>query len=91
MQLVIDIPDDDYKKLVNPYQHNEKWCERLKRIVMNGTPLPKGHGRLIDGDALENELKICYKQVRNAPTIIPAEISTESPSIYPNSAEEVGE
>ena len=39
MQIVIDIPDDDYKKLVNPYQHNEKWCERLKRIVMNGTPL----------------------------------------------------
>ena len=54
MQLVIDIPDDEYKILVNPYQHNEKKCERLKRIVMNGTPLPP-HGRLIDADYITKD------------------------------------
>ena len=39
IKLIIEIPEEDYKKLVNPYQHNEIWCERLKRIVINGTPL----------------------------------------------------
>ena len=39
IKLIIEIPKEDYKKLVNPYQHNEIWCERLKRIVINGTPL----------------------------------------------------
>ena len=36
MKLIIDIPEEEYKKLVNPYQHNEIWCNRLKRMVMNG-------------------------------------------------------
>ena len=39
VKLIIDIPKDDFKKLVNPYQHNEIWCERLKRIVLHGIPL----------------------------------------------------
>ena len=43
MQIVIDIPNNQYKKLVNPYQHNEMISTRLKEIVRNGTPLPKGH------------------------------------------------
>ena len=109
MQIVIDIPDEYYKKLVNPYQHNEKWCERLKRIVMNGTPLPKGHGAIVD----MNQLNMW--DVKQTPVIIPAEgwknecdrnictrneyngigcdkcVCRESPSIYPNSAEEVWE
>ena len=38
MKLIIDIPEEDFKKLVNPYQHNEIWCNCLKRIVMNSTP-----------------------------------------------------
>ena len=39
VKLIIEIPKEDYKKLVNPYQHNEIWCNRLKRMVMNGTLL----------------------------------------------------
>lgn len=52
VKLIIELPKEDFKKLVNPYQHNEIWCNRLKRIVMHGIPLPKGHGRLIDADVL---------------------------------------
>lgn len=44
IKLIIEIPKEDYKKLVNPYQHNEIWCERLKRIVINGTPLDSVKG-----------------------------------------------
>lgn len=36
MQILIEIPDDEYKMLVNPYQWNEAQCMRLKRIVING-------------------------------------------------------
>ena len=39
VKLIIEIPKEDFKKLVNPYQHNEIWCNRLKRMVMNGIPL----------------------------------------------------
>ena len=39
VKLIIEIPKDDFKKLANPYQLNEVWCNRLKRMVMNGTPL----------------------------------------------------
>lgn len=39
INIIIEIPKNDFKKLVNPYQHNEVWCNRLKRMVMNGTPL----------------------------------------------------
>lgn len=56
MQIVIDIPDNQYKKLVNPYQHNEAISTQLKEIVRNGTPLPKGHGRLIDAEKLAKEI-----------------------------------
>lgn len=47
MQTVIDIPDRLIKKVkdhyVNPYEVDEI-CE----AILNGTPLPKGHGDLID-------------------------------------------
>ena len=90
MKIVIDIPEDIY----NRFTHNEvrPRCEitekerfqmgadaiRLTRAFCNGTPLPKGHGRLIDADDLEH-ITICSK-TRNsgitrieAPTIIEAE------------------
>ena len=39
VKLIIEIPKEDFKKLVNPYQHNEIQCNRLKRMVMHGIPL----------------------------------------------------
>ncbi len=39
VKLIVEIPKEDFNKLVNPYQHNEIWCNRLKRMVMNGIPL----------------------------------------------------
>ena len=52
MQLVIDIHKKDYQSILNsgqvPYG--------VVCAIMNGTPLPKGHGRLGDLDALETEM-----------------------------------
>lgn len=49
MKLVIDIPEDMYKDanilIVKDFPE-------LKRAIANGIPLPKGHGELIDKDAV---------------------------------------
>ena len=49
MQIVIDIPDRIYK-IVQNRTLNITDDEILENALKNGTPLPKGHGRLIDAD-----------------------------------------
>lgn len=50
MQIVIEIPEDVYKSI-----QDKEFCGishmGLYNAIANGTPLPKGHGRLIDADA----------------------------------------
>lgn len=48
-------------------------------FIKNGTPIPKGHGRLIDGDYLYKRFKAnkcpdenVYRLIREEPTIIEA-------------------
>lgn len=50
MQIVIDMPDEKYERLL--YQD----IISLRSYVENGIVLPKGHGRLGDLDALETEM-----------------------------------
>lgn len=52
MQIVIDIPEEDYIKISNS---NPSYADdfNLYYATKNGTPLPKGHGKLIDADAFE--------------------------------------
>lgn len=48
MKIVIDITEEAYKLL-----KNKRVLDNIaESIIANGTPLPKGHGRLIDADAL---------------------------------------
>lgn len=82
MQIVIDIPNEAYENIVkNEYDYGD-----MNVIIQNGTPLPKGHGRLIDASNLltvtdydgENEKTyVLYDEIDNAPTIIEAD-KTES-------------
>ena len=58
MQIVIDIPEELKNKIDTANEDNYKtylwWFDTtLYCAIKNGTPLPKGHGRLIDSDALE--------------------------------------
>lgn len=75
MQIVIDIPEEKYdviqSDLYNTFPAEMK--EWGLEAIRNGTPLPKGHGRLIDGDELESRMNIGYRIVRNAQTIIEAD------------------
>ena len=66
MQLVIELTDEQWKCV-----QDGTWCGTKE--ILNGIPLPKGHGRLIDGDALKDQMKIGYKIVENAPTVIEAD------------------
>ena len=62
MEIVINIPDDRYKRILE----NNSMDHYLKAAVRNGTPLPKGHGRLIDADKLNRKKKYCFPTERGA-------------------------
>lgn len=63
-ELVIKIPEDEYfiiKKSNAPLT----WAEHL---IKNGTPLPKGHGKLIDVGQCDR--KLFYQQCGGADSLI---------------------
>lgn len=85
MQLVINMPKELYKRIPTKeyigYMDMSDW-QKIIMSVSNGTPLPKGHGKLIDADVLcdyfwDNRSKLyTHKDLQividNAPTIIEA-------------------
>ena len=52
MKLVIDISEELYAKVPTLFNKGNIWIGDILEAVKNGTPLPKGHGRLIDADNL---------------------------------------
>ena len=64
MKIVIDISDTKYKWIVN---NPQTYTDELHEAIRNGTPLPKGHGRLIDADVLQAEME---KDVRRAMSFV---------------------
>lgn len=85
MQILIEIPDTVWNES-KEYGHLDICGIELSEIVMNGTPLPKEHGRLGDLDKIYVELNEAqiegteeYKGlgeakqiICNAPTLIDA-------------------
>ena len=77
VELAIKIPEETYKGIMLG-----KWDGNgLAYYVKDGTPLPKGHGRLIDADEIDNNIydltrsmDLNYGQISEvvdtAPTII---------------------
>lgn len=52
MKLIIDIPEEvKHKVYAYGLSLSPSDKEQLIHAIMNGIPLPKGHGRLIDADA----------------------------------------
>lgn len=101
MEIVINIPEDYYNHVKAleciPIRGDGKFEMRnLIRqniaLIQNGTPIPKGHGRLIDADAFQ---KYCFNKnferrlsevglffinmfLSDAPTIIEADKESEN-------------
>lgn len=82
MQIVIDIPIGTYKATCNGNMLPPDVAYVIEAIK-NGTPLPEGHGRLIDADKLELDdgysnydgyyHKYSRSQICNAPTVLEAD------------------
>ena len=57
MQIVIEIDDDDYNRMKDLKMFgNEK---KKKNAICNSTPLPKGHGDLIDRRSFRENIDMC--------------------------------
>ena len=84
MEIVIRISEKEY----NYYRDDSNFWgySKLREIILNGKPLPKGHGRLIDADRLKIDnplhlgLDVPYvvedtveEIIDHAPTIIEAD------------------
>lgn len=94
MKLIIDISEEEYKEVLEDTYSGTPYENKIFTIIANGTPLPKGHGRLIDADAeLEGlrkmkvvdekdkqSVRFAILEYENAPTIIEADKAEEGES-----------
>lgn len=85
IELVIKIPEEEYESI----KKHPNW-HSLGELIAHGTPLPKGHGRLVDADKLletwyddfcefmtQAELDSMNNIIKNAPAIIEADKEEE--------------
>ncbi len=56
IELVIKIPEKVYNALKHIEFDANLVADEMRKSIANGEPLPKGHGRLGDLDALETEM-----------------------------------
>lgn len=56
MKLIIDISEEEYKEVLEDTYSGTPYENKIFTIIANGTPLPKGHGRLIDADELKEAM-----------------------------------
>ena len=89
MKIVIEIDDARFKDIrrIACVQLENYHFKTVEQIIANGTPLPKGHGRLIDADKIsltnfecfmcggdyKEGLKMLIHKIETAPTIIEAD------------------
>lgn len=88
MQIVIDISEYDKEWITNSYHIPDEINQKIAETIINGTPLPKGHGDLVDRDKVIDLLneqeynyyteldKVC-DTVYEADTIIEADKESE--------------
>ena len=77
VQVVIEIDEELYQSLRYQKQYNPRFLSGYEKTILEGTPLPKNHGRLIDADALVDTLGASDRDIyckavieEDAPTII---------------------
>ena len=54
MQILIEIPEEDYECLVSS---KAEYFNIYELAIKNGTPLPEHHGRIADIDKAEKEIR----------------------------------
>ena len=85
MKLVIDISENYYEILKYDVEHGNDYKPIV--LIANGTPLPKGHGDLIDRNEVIKSLfdyfngKTIGQCIDNTPTIIEADNESEAAAL----------
>jgi hypothetical protein len=84
MQVVIDISEKDYQTLKKKEEFDAMYLNYYEKLIVYGTPLPKGHGKLIDTSELltvtdiredgSEVTYVLYNDIENANTIIEADV-----------------
>jgi hypothetical protein len=80
IELVIKISEEDYKGLQKKDKFNDMFLNYYEKLIANGTPLPKGHGRLIDANNITfsqffdaGDYAQAMRGIYNARTIVEAD------------------
>lgn len=74
MQIVIEIPEKIYSYITTQWRDvpkNDSPISIICNAIIDGTPLPKGHGDLVDRDAINNRFYNIWKELEsysNQPT-----------------------
>lgn len=82
MEIVIKIDEEDYKIMKHNIAVNNPLCplsqEEMVSKVANGTPLPKGHGRLFDErDIVNGNYEVIGNRIYELEPIIEADKESE--------------
>ena len=80
MQIVINIDDETYNDIKKGKIYSSYRDVPLESVtaIANGTPLPKGHGRLIDTDEIAGDGSWDFSdRLDETPTIIEADKESE--------------
>lgn len=83
MQIVIDIPEEIYEEIKTTKSIYRTGAKVLCNAIVNGTPLPKGHGRIADVDKMLDEMRatrtydILFALERVKPIIEADEVESE--------------
>lgn len=92
MKLIIDVSEEDYKECkfrkdllsLGGEPTELTFNMRMKKNIGNGTPLPKGHGRLIDADKINFDSNYFYN---GDDTIIAEETINDCPTVIESDKE----
>lgn len=95
MQIVIDIPDG-YVKVIKANQRTEGSAmdKMIRQAVIDGTPLPKGHGKLFDVNDILDRIGLednDANREENVGEIVTLEDFDYIPTIIPADTESGGE
>lgn len=77
IELVIKISEEEYTRIQSmDWKNGDRIYDEAERAIHYGTPLTKGHGRLIDAnvliDGFEDNYEFC-EAVNATPTVIEAD------------------
>ena len=78
MKIVIDIDDLLYEYISKGRDLSPQQYDKIELAIVDGTPLPKGHGKLIDADKLMELAYNCVTKtvdcndIARFPTVIEA-------------------